>query len=76
MIETVLDYLLIFWALPSLVTALLVIRLARKDYYCPLEPGKYDLEEWGIFLAISLLYPIGLWIVLMENAFDEAHRKR
>ena len=75
MIETVFDYLLILWALPSLVTALLVIRCARKDYYHPLEPSEYDFEEWGIFLAISLLYPIGLWIVFMEW-LDETHRKR
>ena len=67
MIETVLDYLLILWALPSLVTALMVIRSTRDYKPHPLEPSEYDLEEWGIFLAISLLYPIWIWIVLMDS---------
>ena len=71
MIETVLEYLLIYWALPSLVTMLLVIRVSRNDKWCPLEPSDYDLEDWGLFLAATLLYPIGLWLVFMEYLGSE-----
>ena len=66
MIETVLEYLLILWALPSLVTMLLVIRTARKDRHGSQEPSDYDLEDWGICIALSVLYPIGLWFVFVE----------
>ena len=66
MIETVLEYLLIYWALPSLVTMLLIIRIARKHKAGPRESSDYDLVEWSILLALSILYPAGLWLVFME----------
>ena len=66
MIETVLEYLLIYWALPSLVTMLLLI-LVERDYKAhPLELCDYNLEDWRILAVLSILYPIGLWFVLME----------
>ena len=67
MIETVLDYLLILWALPSLITMLLLIRTSRRYKAQPLDPSDYDLEEWGVCIALSVLYPAGLWLSLIES---------
>ena len=71
MIETVLDHLLIYWALPSLITMLLVMRTTRNHKTGPCEPNDYDLEEWGICIALSVLYPAGLWLVFMEYLGSE-----
>jgi len=43
-----------------------VIRSTRNYKPMPFEPSDYDLEDWAIFTAISILYPVGLWHIFTE----------
>lgn len=58
------NYFVICWLLPSLVTFLALAILCRKDGN-PLET--FSVWEWiGIVLA-SILYPFGLYVVLSNE---------
>ncbi len=55
--------LLLFWLLPSLVTLQLWIILNRvlSDW----EPKDYDSTRWSSALVASLLYPLGLFVIIL-----------
>lgn len=61
-----LDNILMYWVLPSLVTMLLIIIITREYKAYPFESSEYDLENWIILIGLSVLYPVGLWFVFME----------
>ena len=58
---SVVDGLLLFWLLPSLVTLQLLIILNRVLY--SKEPEDYYGECWSITLGAGFLYPLGLFAI-------------
>ena len=75
MIETVLEYLLIYWALPSLVTMLLVISWMRHDNV-PETPSSYGSSEWFALVLLSAFYPVGLLAVFCYTAWPWLIKER
>ena len=58
------DLYLIFWVIPSLVTCLLLIQLSRRCEGQP--PQSWKSSEWIFLGVLSLLYPIGLFLIHYE----------
>jgi hypothetical protein len=55
--------LLLFWLLPSLITLWLWIIITRV--LDNREPRDYDGECWSILLGAALLYPLGLFVIIL-----------
>jgi hypothetical protein len=53
-----LENIILYWLLPSLVTVLLIIHVNRK--LDGIVPGKYDASEVIALIVLSFIYPLGL----------------
>jgi len=58
--------LLLYWALPSAVTLLMVIRLVAFEQKTTV--AEFDKIEWFTCLTASVLYPIGFTILVCDVA--------
>ena len=59
--------LLLFWLLPSLITLCLWIILNRV--LDNKEPRDYDGEAWSTALSAALLYPLGLFVIILGGLY-------
>lgn len=52
----------IYWLLPSLIIMILMIEINRFSE--DIAPEEYYSEEWIILTIMSILYPIGFFLIL------------
>jgi len=57
--------LLLYWVLPSLVTLLMLIRLTAIEHKTSI--AEFTNVEWIACSVFSVLYPIGLYIVVWDG---------
>ena len=65
---SIVDGLLLFWLLPSLITLWLWIIFHRL--LDNLEPRDYDGECWSMMLGAAFLYPLGLFVIILGGLCD------
>ena len=68
-----LDIILMYWALPSLVTMLLLVSKFRRggDIF-----ELWSLKDFLMLLISSVLYPLSLAILLQEDVWPWLIKKR
>lgn len=70
---TLQDQLILFWLLPSLVTALLMIWDDRTD---GIHPEAYSATAWTLLLLVSVIYPLGLLCLIIFTAAPALIKER
>ena len=71
---SLIDMVLLYWVVPSLVTLLLMLNLERKYYNTPLEDFKFS--DWLMTGIVSVAYPAGIIIVFILQAWPLLIKER